>query len=254
MSGINQSAYVQAVASQQSTTTSTVANDKKANSLDGKKAIRGAGTYGNPKLSSRAEEYYKQLKQKYGKLNFVLVSADKKQEADAMKGSFARAGSLTVLIDTDKIERMAEDENYRKQIETTISNASSGLSQLTAQMGNTSNVKAYGMTIDKTGNASYFAVVDKSLEAQKKRIEKKATEKREAKKEESKKAAKEAAKKRIEDGGKTSKTKGEDTVTITANSVEELMQKIKDYEMDFYTDNIMTKEETTVGQSVDFKL
>ena len=37
---------------------------------------------------------------------------------------------MVVLIDEDKIERMAEDENYRRQYEAIIANAGSGIAQM----------------------------------------------------------------------------------------------------------------------------
>ena len=112
---------------------------------DGKKEIKTGRTYGNPKLSKEAEDYYNQLTKKYGNMSFVLVASDKKQEADAMKNSFATPNGMTVLIDTDKIERMATDENYRAMMEAKIQAASSGLNQMAKTVGTKPGVKSYGM-------------------------------------------------------------------------------------------------------------
>lgn len=227
---------------------------EKTEAAVGQKEVKGAGTYGSPKLSQKALDYYNSLKEKYGNMNFVLVASDKKQEAEAMKGSFASSGRLTVLIDTDKIERMAEDETYRDQIETTIRNAASGVSRLAEQLGNhSSSVTAYGITIDKSGNASYFAVIDKSLASQRERIEKKAEEKRTAKKAESKEAARKEAEERLEEK-KASGADDTDKVTITANSIDELLKKLRDYEMDIRADHVRTESEKSIGQSVDYRI
>ncbi len=247
MNEVNQS--TNATSAAYAASTSTTSTTKAASD---KTEVKGAGTYGSPKLSDKALDYYNQLKKKYGSLNFVLVSSDKKQEAEMMKGSFARGNALTVLIDTDKIEQMAEDENYRKQIEGTIDNAVNGVSKLAASLGGTKNVAAYGMTINKDGTASMFAVIDKSLAAQKARIEKKSEEKRETQKAEEKKAAKDRAARRSEDGNGAGRVRDEDQVTITANSVEELLQKIQDYEQNYLTDNVRTQSEQAMGQSVDY--
>ena len=83
------------------------------------------------------------------------------------------SGKMVVLIDEDKIERMAEDENYRKQYEAIIANAASGMSQLGSSIAATgASVKGYGMQVNDNGTATYFAVLEKSSAAQKERIEK----------------------------------------------------------------------------------
>ena len=166
--------------------TSTVNNTK----ADGKVAVNGQ-TIGNPRLSEKASKYYDQLKKKYSNMNFILVSEDQKEYAKAQASNYANANNMVVLIDEDKIERMAEDENYRKQYEGIIANAASGLSQLGQSIAATgANVKGYGMQVNDGGTASFFAVLKKSGAAQKERIAKKAEQKKEAKKAEAKKARK----------------------------------------------------------------
>lgn len=226
---------------------------------DGKKEIKTGRTYGNPKLSKEAEDYYNQLTKKYGNMSFVLVASDRKQEAEAMKDSFATPNGMTVLIDTDKIERMATDEKYRAMIESKIQAASSGLNQMAKTVGTKPGVKSYGMTY-KDGRASFFAAVDKSFAEQRKLIEKRAAKKKEDAKAEKKKAAKKADEERIEkrradrkdrtDG--MDRTEKSDEVIITADSIEELMRKIEDYEMGYLTDYVRTEEEKMRGQSVDY--
>lgn len=50
-------------------------------------------------------------------MDFILVSKDQKANAQANAASYANAGKMVVLIDEEKVERMAADENYRKQYE-----------------------------------------------------------------------------------------------------------------------------------------
>ena len=180
-------------------------------------------------------------------MDFILVSEDKKAEAQANAGKYANANRMVVLIDTEKIERMAEDEEYRKEYEAIIANASPQLAQLKSSLGaNAPAVKTYGMQVGDGGVASFFAVIDKSLAAQKARIEKNAAKKAEEKKE-LKKAAEEK---------KSEKRKGlkeeADTVTVTASSVEELIQKINSAVTMGMSDYVRTKEETFVGGNFDF--
>lgn len=229
---------------------------------DGKREIKTGRTYGNPKLSKEAEDYYNQLTKKYGNLSFVLVASDRKQEAEAMKNSFATPNGMTVLIDTDKIERMARDEKYRAQIESKIQYAASGMSQMAQSVGTKPGVNSYGMSYGKDGRASFFAAVDKSFAEQRKLIEKRAAKKKEEAKTEKKKAAKKADEERIEKRRADRKDREDrldrseeaDEVIITANSLEELLRKIDEYEMNYLTDHTRTEEEKMRGQSVDYSV
>ena len=181
-----------------------------------------------------------------------------KEYAKAQASNYANANNMVVLIDEDKIERMAEDENYRKQYEGIIANAASGLSQLGQSIAATgANVKGYGMQVNDGGTASFFAVLKKSGAAQKERIAKKAEQKKEAKKAEAKKAQKEAQKERLEKSkDKTGNVSDDDddTVTITASSMEELLQKIQEYTQKYMNDDVKTDDEKKVGQQFDYSV
>ena len=221
-------------------------------------------TIGEPKLSDKAKEYYEKLKKKFSTMDFILVSKDMKETAKANAGQYANANKMVVLIDEEKIERMAEDESYRKQYEGIIANASSQLATMQSRFANgQSGVKAYGIQVNDGGNASFFAVVDKSLALQKKRIEKKQEENRA----ERKKAQKEAYEKRmnkededtssVKKSDKTDSTdktgKSEDLVTVTASSLEELEKKIQDMLYDSMSDYVFKPKEKQVGWNVDFR-
>lgn len=111
------------------------------------------------------------------------------------------------------------------------------------------------MQINDDGTASYFAVLKKSSAAQKQRIEKNAEKKKEAKKAEAKKAQKEAQKERLEKSkDKTGNVSDDDddTVTITASSIDELLDKIQAQNQLFMSDNVQTEDEKKVGQKFDF--
>lgn len=221
-----------------------------ADRTEKKSKVSGA-TIGSPELSEKAKKYYEQLKKKYSNMDFILVSEDRKAEAQANAGKYANANRMVVLIDTDKIERMAEDENYRRKYEAIISGSANQLSQLKDQLGsNASGVKTFGMQVKDNGTASFFAVVDKSLAAQKKRIEKNA----EKKAAEKKKAQKAAEEKRTEEkkAEKQEKTDTEDTVTVTASSIDELIRKIQDTLYAGMSDYVQTEEEKGIGKNFDF--
>ena len=217
-------------------------------------------TIGEPKLSDKAKEYYEKLKKKFSTMDFILVSKDMKETAKANAGQYANANKMVVLIDEEKIERMAEDESYRKQYEGIIANASSQLATMQSRFANgQSGVKAYGIQVNDGGNASFFAVVDKSLSLQKKRIEKKQEENRaERKKAYEKRMNKEdedtSSVKKSDRTDSTDKTgKSEELVTVTAGSLEELEKKIQDMLYDSMSDYVFTPQEKQVGWNVDFR-
>lgn len=224
-------------------------------------------TIGDAKLSEEGAKYYEELKKKYGNLDFILVSRDQKANAQANAASYANGRKLVVLIDEDKIERMATDENYRKQYEGILSNATTGMSQLKAsreKSGMTGNVKGFGMQVNDGGTSSFFAVLKKSSSDQKARIEKKAEQRKAEKKAADKKTAeKREEHRKAERAEQADRNRGPkdrfeeendgDTVTITANSIEELMQKISDYTFNERSNNVQTDAEKMVGQSIDFR-
>lgn len=264
MNGLNQSGYVNSVAAGYQNVKSGKENryavEEEAKAKDSGLNDVGGRTIGEPKLSDKALKYYEQLKRKYSNMDFILVSPEKKQEAERMKGMYPSSKELLVLIDSDKIEKMAEDDEYRKKYEGILSGATTKMAQMKKSLGsNADSVKSFGMTFNDHGNASFFAVVDKSLALQKERIADKHAENVKKKKKEAKKAEKKKAEETAEEKRTDAKKKGEDnSITVTASSWDELLQKIntaiKDTALESMSDRVRTEEEKSLGQSVDFSL
>lgn len=232
-------------------------------------------TVGEPKLSEKARKYYDQLKKKFGNYDFILVSSEEKENAKANAAKYANKFKTVVLIDEEKIEKMATDEKYRKQYEGILSGATAQLQQLKDSMAQSgANVKGYGMQVDDNGTASYFAVLKKSSADQKARIEKNATakkaeakkaEKKAAQKNAEKKAEKKAAEERIKearnersndvrnDWNRRFDSDDDDVEIISANSIDELMKKLEDYNFNELSNNVMTESEKMVGGNIDFR-
>ena len=214
-------------------------------------------TIGKPQLSEKAAKYYEELKKKFSNMDFILVSADQKAAAKAQAGSFANAYKTVVLIDEDKIEKMAEDEAYRAQYEGIIRKGASGLKQLKKTFDSNQNVKGYGMQINDNGAASFFAVVDKSMAAQRaaqrERIEKKAAQKKEDAKKDAKKTEKEKREEALEERRRTRKAQ-EDEEIVWASSIEELQDKVDQAVYSSWSDLVRTDEERQWGRFIDFKL
>ncbi|MCD7835068.1 MAG: DUF6033 family protein [Lachnospiraceae bacterium] len=242
--------------------TDTAASSYKTDKA-GKSSVSSTGSYGKtigtPQLSEEAQKYYEELKKKYSNMDFVLVGSEQKEFAKSMAGSFANPYKTVVLIDEEKIERMAVDEEFRAQYEGIISNAQSGLSQLKAQLESSgAKVQGYGMQVNDGGLTSFFAVLKKSSADQKARIEKKNAEKKAEKKAAEKKSAEKKAEEKLEekraeaDGSMQSWQDYGDTVIITADSIEELMKKIEEYNFNERSNQVQTEEELMVGQNIDY--
>ena len=170
MDGLGQSGYLSQIAAgyQDDRKTADRKNgtakesQEKAAALEGEKKLNEVSgrTIGQPKLSDKALKYYEQLKKRYSNMDFVLVSPEMKAEAERNKGMIPSSKQLLVLIDADKIERMAQDEEYRRKYEGILSGATAKMAQMKSSLGsNASRVRSFGMTFDDHGNASFFAVV-----------------------------------------------------------------------------------------------
>ncbi len=243
--GVGNTYAAQATAAAQAASSEKTKLTSKTNRTNGQKEI------GTPKLSEKAQKYYDKLKKKYGNMEFILVSADKKAEAEANVGKYASNKSLIVLIDDEKIEKMAEDAAYREKYEGILDKATVQFAQMKTSLGsNADSVKAFGMKFDDYGNASFFAVVDKSLAAQKDRIQHKREQKAEDQKKAEKKAEQKEKQEKIQEKHKTS----DDTVTVEASSWDELLQKINETVAMGRSDMVQSKAETYVGQQFDYTI
>ena len=211
-------------------------------------------TIGQAKLSENAKKYYEELKSKYQNMDFILVSKDMKEMAKASAGSFANPHKMVVLIDEEKIERMAADETFRKQYESVIASAQQKLPQLQKELGNSSNVKGFGIQVNDNGAASFFAVMDKSFKDQAERIEKQRVKKLEEKRAAQKKAEKKEQQEKLEEKkAKKLQNKEDSEVVITADSIEDLMRKVEDYNYLQMSDSVKTDAEKYIGTVIDFK-
>lgn len=145
---------------------------------------------GEPKLSDKAADYYKQLKGKFGNLDFVLVGKDSLQAAKANANSYGNANHLVVLIDEEKLERMATDESFRKKYEGIIAQAQAGGSRLSQVTSQNPNIMKVGVNTSDDGNGSFVAACLKNSNNVTERVAEKRAEKKAAAKAAEKKAHK----------------------------------------------------------------
>lgn len=228
-----------------------------------KKTKVNGRTVGSPELTEEAAKYYEQLKKKYGNLDFILVSKDQKEYAKANASKYSNPNKMVVLIDEEKIERMAVDEDYRKQYESAISQGANGLTQLKSRLANMGlNVKSCGMNVYDNGATSFFATMDQSFKAQNKTAQERLAKKKAAKKAEDKKAAKKAEEKKRQEKLEESRTErreireefydndGDDEVTFTADAIDDLISQIENADYLVRRD-IRSSYEKQIGQKFD---
>ena len=201
-------------------------------------------TIGEPKLSETAASYYDELKAKHSDVEFVLVDEANIATAKEQAANIQSNKSMIVLISEDEVEQMATDKNVREKNEKLITDAKTQMPDLLEQLKKSgTDVKSFGMEFNEDGTASYFAVVDKSIAAQKERIENKVEEKRAEKKADAKEAAE-----------KLNATKKENLVTVSASNMNELLKKIQNVMYEAKADYIVTPQEKMVGQSFDLSI
>jgi hypothetical protein len=230
------------------------------------KTTEYGNTIGDVKLSDKAKDYYNQLKGKFHNMEFIAVSKDMKAQVQANAAAYGNANKMVVLIDEEKLERMATDESFRKKYEGIIAMSQTKMAEAKNSLTSSgASVKNFGMSVDSNGKESFFATVEKSQDLQKKRIEKKAAEKKEQKAKEKKKAEKEAREERLQKAKdkKTDKTADEEDpqtidddkeyVTIEAKSMDELLSKVQKYSYSEALNRVFTDSERMVGGHVDFR-
>ena len=229
-------------------------------------------TIGDVELSDKAKDYYDKLKSKFHNSEFILVSKDMKSQVQQNAAAYGNANKMVVLIDEEKLERMATDESYRKKYEGIIAMSQSQMAAAKNSLASSgANVKNFGMSVNSDGTTSLFATLEKSSDAQAKRIEKKAEAKKEQKVKEKKQAEKKEKaerlekakeKKRAEKAERTDKAEeaegveepgDREYVEIRANSMDELIGKVQQYAYDNSAKGVMTDVERTLGQNLDLK-
>lgn len=186
----------------------------------GRTTAKKAGVSGDVELSADAKKLLKQLKEKYGNMDFFVASYDSDEEAQAYLGRGTK--EYSVLIDPETLEKMASDDDVRKQYEDVLSGAGDKLAQLKEELGEDADqVKSFGISIDNTGSVSYFAELDKISESRQNQVERAKEKRAEDKAKAAKKAKKDEMKERTE--GRKSETRQ----FVKADTIEGLIEKIK---------------------------
>lgn len=173
------------------------------------------------KLSAKAQSYLEGLRKKYGDYDFVVSDTlDTSKTAGNTK-------DYSVILTTEEIEKMAEDEDYAKKVMGQVGNAVDILNNLSEKdLGEGVQFSQLAVSFDSEGNMKLFAQLEKLSADQQERLEE-AKEKRA----EEKKAA-EAKSKEVQEDDETNESTKELTsilfkgADVEASSEEELLAKI----------------------------
>ncbi len=202
-------------------------------------------TIGDVSLSDAAKSYYSELKAKFSTSEFILVSSDLKASVQANASAYGNASKMVILIDEEKLERMATDESYRKKYEGIIAMSQSQLEAAKSSLASSgASVKNFGISVSSDGTSKYFATLEQTNAKQSERLEKKRAEKKEEKLQEKKKAQKEEREEKL--------TESKEEVTISSDSLEDLFAKVASFAYDYSQSSVMTPEEMSKGQHIDF--
>lgn len=222
-------------------------------------------TVGNPKLSNKAKDYFEKLKEKYGDMDFVLVSDAESENAMKHAEDFVTGDKHVVVIDESTVEKMAADENYREQQEKAIDTAKEELQKIADDLANATdgmgkNVKGFGVHINPDGTTTFFAVMARANTEVIKNANNIRNASRDAEKAAAKAEAKRIAEKKIQeekhahkaDDTQEKKYTKADEIRIEAETAEELLKKMNDTFMEWMTEEVRTPEEQNIGQAIDF--
>ncbi|MCR5100120.1 MAG: DUF6033 family protein, partial [Butyrivibrio sp.] len=184
-------------------------------------------------LSDKAKAVLEELKEKYGNIDFFVANDVSDENAQGILDLGSK--EYSVLLDSDTLEAMAEDDEVKEKYMGLIDSSTQQLSDMAKELEESGQeVESLGVKIDSEGVATFFAKIKESNEAYKKKMD----EAKEAQAKEEAKEAKEAeAKKAEEDRQKPEPKPLEDeetfeprTATLSASSAEELLEMIKNYD------------------------
>ena len=179
------------------------------------------------KLSEKAQDMLEKLRKKYKNMDFMAVDFEKEDEVKSVLSHGTK--EFSVLFSSDELEKMASDEKYEKEYMNRIEGAVHMSDQINRRFGfesasgeNDTQIMKIGIGLQKDGSTTFFAELEKSSAMQRERIEKAQEEKRTNRK----------------------------RTTVQADSIEELLKKIK--EVDWNT--IKAEDETVSGSKFDFSI
>lgn len=120
-------------------------------------------------LSAAARKLLKELKKSYGNMDFIVADYETEEEA----ASYLSRGisEYSTLLTAEELEKMAADENYKKEALHTLDNTVTKLEEMKERLGDKGGeIARMGIAIGNDGKISFFAELEKISEKQRERI------------------------------------------------------------------------------------
>lgn len=226
----------------------TTRNDKRTREGGSASKSEKAGLSGKNqvKLSEKAQKLLEELQKTYGNMDFIVADYESEEEAQYYLSRGTK--EYSVLIDPETLEEMASDSETKEKYLSILSGATTDLDSIKEKLQEEgTDVKNIGITIDKDGNVSYFAELERMGERQREHIEK-SRENRRAEEEEAKERAakqEEAARR-----GQPHIPHTTQKVSLKADSAEDLLAQIQAVDWS----KIKPEEQTRIGGRFDFNI
>lgn len=191
------------------------------------KKINEDGIQEGIELSDAAKEVLKELREKYKNMDIKVMNWSSDEEQDYYASRTDK--DYSVLIAPEALEAMAADASEKEKYMSILDSAGTASEQIKEQLGDdVDKIKNFTITIDKDGKVSYMVQLIKDFAERNANNAKSVKERLEESKEAEKEKLKE--KKNVE--------------KLTADSIDELIAKIKDSLKPAQTDEDKDKEVT----------
>ncbi len=202
-------------------------------------------------LSEGAKKLLDELKEKYGNMDFFVSNYSSDEEAEDIMSRGTK--EYSVLIDPETLEKMAADEETKEKYIGLIDESTNQLKDMKDQIEESGQkVESLGVKITADGTTQFFAKIKEQNEKYQKQIE---DDKKAAKEEEKRAEQREEQKEKLEKlregpGNPYGKKEPayEKTTSVYADSVEELIDKIKNIDWS----QIEATPVKNYGQKIDF--
>lgn len=185
-------------------------------------------------LSEAAQNLLKELKEKYGDIDFFVAEFSTDEEAQKYHSQSTKKYSC--VIDPKTLEEMAADESVKEKYVGIIDSADEQFDKLKEELGDDSKeIARMGINVDKDGVVSYFA----ELTNETKKMQQEALEETKARRAQNKENAEKLAEKRAKEkkekikAEEAAEEKAEETTQVNSNrieatSMEELLSKLRE--------------------------
>lgn len=186
---------------------------------DGAENITSAAKNGEAGLSDQAKAYLQTLRERYTNMDFIIAGYSGDSEAQALLAS--GHGEYNVLIDPETLELMASDESVRAHYEDILDHAGETFDELKKELGEDAEyIKQLGISVDASGNTTYYSIIDESLKGSGERLKKQQEAKKEEKAQEEKRTEKRREEKQAE--------KKKQELLVKSDHLEDFLAKVRE--------------------------